>query len=156
MPIEGSFARPQVTRRTTEQGLIPRNAAERRKIKVMLIDDRTIFLHRLSTYLMQVPEVELVGVVRGCEGSAEQAQLLGAQVVILGLTTSGLPELQVIARLHETSPEIGVIVLTLRDLAPYREAALGAGAAGFVSRAHAGLDLLPAIRKVAAAMQASN
>jgi DNA-binding NarL/FixJ family response regulator len=136
--------------------LIPTNPAEQNKIRVMLIDDRTIFLRRLSTFLMQVPEVDLVGVVAGCEGAVTQAQLLGAQVVISGLTTSGLPELQLIARLHETSPEIRVIVLTLRDLAPYRKAALGAGAAGFVSRAHAGTDLLPAIRRVAGAMEESN
>jgi DNA-binding NarL/FixJ family response regulator len=136
--------------------LIPTNPAERPKIRVMLIDDRTIFLRSLSTYLMQVPEVDVVGVVRGCGGAVAQAQLLGAQVVILGLTTSGLPELKIIARLHETSPEIRVIVLTLRDLAPYREAALEAGAAGFVSRAHAGTDLLPAIRRVADAMEVSN
>jgi DNA-binding NarL/FixJ family response regulator len=136
--------------------LIPTNPAEQNKIRVMLIDDRTIFLRRLSTFLMQVPEVDLVGVVAGCEGAVTQAQLLGAQVVISGLTTSGLPELQLIARLHETSPEIRVIVLTLRDLAPYRKAALGAGAAGFVSRAHAGTDLLPAIRRVAAEMEELN
>ena len=135
--------------------LIPTNLAERHKIRVMLIDDRTIFLRSVSTFLKQVPEVDVVGVVSGSEGAVTQAQLLGAQVVILGLTTSGLPELQVIARLHEASPEIGVIVLTLRDLAPYREAALGAGAAEFVSRAHAGTDLLPAVRRVAAAMQES-
>jgi DNA-binding NarL/FixJ family response regulator len=136
--------------------LIPTNPAEPHKIRVMLIDDRTIFLRRLSTFLMQVPEVDLVGVVCGCERAVAQAQLLGAQVVILGLTTSGLPELKVIARLHEISPEIRVIVLTLRDLAPYREAALGAGAAEFVSRLNAGTDLLPAIRRVAAAMEESN
>lgn len=135
--------------------LIPTNPAERHKIRVMLIDDRTIFLRSLSTYLMQVPEVDVVGVVRGGEGAVAQAKSLGAQVVILGLTTSGLPELQVIARLHDASPEIGVIVLTLRDLAPYRDAALGAGAAEFVSRLNAGIDLLPAIRRVAAAMEES-
>jgi DNA-binding NarL/FixJ family response regulator len=144
------------TFRTMGERLIPTNTAERHKIRVMLIDDRSIFLRSVSTYLMQVPEVDVVGVVCGCEGAVAQAQLLGAQVVILGLTTSGLPELRVIARLHETSPEIGVIVLTLRDLAPYREAALQAGAADFVSRAHAGTHLLPAIRRVAAAMQVAN
>lgn len=136
--------------------MIPTSTPDPHKIRVMLVDDRTIFLPRVSTFLMQAPEVDVVGVVRGGKGAAAQAKSLRAQVVILGLTTSGLPELKVIARLHETSPEIGVIVLTLRDLAPYREAALGAGAADFVSRAHAATDLLPAIRKVAAAMAVSN
>lgn len=135
---------------------IPTDSAERHKVRLMLVDDSTIFLHRLITYLQQVPEVNVVGVLCGCEGAVAQAQLLGAQVVILGLTTSGLPELQVIASLHESSPEIGVIVLTLRDLAPYREAALGAGAAEFISRAHAGRDLLPAIWRVAGARELTN
>lgn len=132
--------------------MIPTGTADLHKIRVMLIDDRTIFLPRVSTFLMQAPEVSVVGVIRGGEGAAAQAKSLGAQVVILGLSTSGLPELKLIARFHHKNPEIGVIVLTLRDLAPYREAALGAGAADFVSRAHAGTDLLPAIRRVAAAI----
>jgi DNA-binding NarL/FixJ family response regulator len=156
MAIEGSHERRWKTSRAVGERLIPTNPATPDKIRVMLIDDRTIFLPRVSTFLKQAPEVDVVGVVRGGAGAAAQAKSLGAQVVILGLLTSGLPELQVIARLHETSPEIGVIVLTLRDLAPYREAALGAGAAEFVSRAHAGTDLLPAIRRVAAAMAVSN
>jgi hypothetical protein len=47
------------------QRLIPTNPAERHKIRVMLIDDCTILLRRVSTFLMQVPEVDVVGVVRG-------------------------------------------------------------------------------------------
>lgn len=156
MPIDGSHGRRWKTSRAVGERLIPISTAKPHKIRVMLVDDRTIFLPRVSTFLMQDPEVEVVGVVRGGEGASAQAELLGAQVVILGLTTSGLPELKVIARMHETSPKVGVIVLTLRDLAPYREAALAAGAADFVSRAHAGTDLLPAIRRVAAAIALSN
>jgi DNA-binding NarL/FixJ family response regulator len=150
-----ALGRPCKTYRGMEEQLILTNLAEHHKIRVLVIDDRTIFLRSLSAFLLQVPEVEVVGVLPGCEGAVAQAQLLGAQVVILGLTTSGLPELQVIARLHDTSPEIKVIVLTLRDLPPYREAALGAGAADFVSRVHAGTDLLPAIRKVGAMIEQS-
>lgn len=122
----------------------------------MLIDDGSIFLRTVLAFLLRVPEVDVTGVVRGCEGAVAQAQFLEAEIVILGLTTSGLPELEVITRLHVLSPEIRAIVLTLRDLVPYREASLGAGAAEFVSRLNAGIDLLPAIGRVAAVIEQSN
>jgi len=130
--------------------LIPPSPAGRHKIRVLLIDDHTVFLRSVSTFLQQVPEIELVGTVGGGEWTAAQAQLLGAEIVISDLASAGLPGLPTIVKLHAAFPEIGVIVLTLLDLAPYRQVALAAGAAEFVSSVSAGIDLLPAIRRVAA------
>jgi DNA-binding NarL/FixJ family response regulator len=126
------------------------------KIRVMLIDDRTLFLRSVLTFLQQVSEVQLVGTVGAGEWTAAQAKLLGAEIVILDLASAGLPGLPNIAALRAAFPEIGVIVLTLLDMAPYRQVALAAGAAEFVSRVSAGIDLLPAIRRVAAALEESS
>lgn len=129
--------------------MVSSNLDEGWQTRVLLIDDGSIFLRNVVTFLEQAPEVKVVGTVGGLEEALAQLRLLRAQVVISDLAKAGLPDLTYLAQLHASFPEIGVIILTLLDLEPYREAALAAGASEFVSRLSAGISLLPAIRRAA-------
>lgn len=53
-----------------------------------------------------------------------------------------------IPRLRAALPNAGILVLTIMDFSSYRQAALAAGADGFVPKATMCADLLPAIRHV--------
>ncbi len=68
-------------------------------------------------------------------------------VLDLGLSPDGLGVLRRLRRLH---PEQRIVVLSLHDARPAAEAALGAGAEGFVLKRSIAEDLLPAAETVLA------
>jgi two-component system response regulator NreC len=69
-------------------------------------------------------------------------------VALIDLAMSDLPGLDLIPQLRAALPEIGIIALTLFDTDDYRQAALAAGADGFVSKNTMNTDLIPTIQKI--------
>ncbi|MBI2951942.1 response regulator transcription factor [bacterium] len=119
-------------------------------VSVLLVDDSPLFLDIATRFLQEEyrGEVVVVGVAGGGEEALAQAQLLQPQVILIDLNMPGMSGLEAIPRLREALPEAGIIALTLLDGEAYRQAALAAGADGFVSKPNMGADLLPAIRRV--------
>ena len=72
------------------------------------------------------------------------------QAVLLGLGSNGLVDPQLLATLRHELPEAPVVVLGHLDDAPYREAALAAGAAAFVAKDTLDTTLVPTLRQVVA------
>lgn len=118
-------------------------------IRVLLVDDNPAFLRMATRFLQENcgNVVVVAGVAGGGEEALVKAQDLRPEVVLLDLAMPDLPGLEVIPRLRAALPEVGIVVLTLLDEAAYRQAALEAGADGFVSKATLGADLLPAIQQ---------
>lgn len=118
-------------------------------IPVLLVDDNPAFLRMATRFLQEHcgSVVVVAGVAGGGEEALVKAQDLQSEVVLLDLAMPDLPGLEVIPRLRAALPEVGIVVLTLLDVAAYRQAALEAGADGFVSKATLGADLLPAIQQ---------
>lgn len=117
---------------------------------VLLVDDNPSFLHILTRFLHEYNqgEVVVVGTADGDEQALVQARELRPDIVLIDLAMPGLPGLKAIPLLRAALPNLGVITLTLSDASGYRDAALAAGADGFVSKATVNTDLLPAIRRV--------
>ncbi len=119
-------------------------------VSVLLVDDSLLFLDIATRFLQEEyrDEVVVVGAAGGGEEALAQAQLLQPQVILIDLNMPGMSGLEAIPRLREALPDAGIIALTLLDAEAYRQAALAAGADGFVSKPNMGADLLPAIRRV--------
>lgn len=118
-------------------------------IPVLLVDDNPAFLRMATRFLQEHcgNVVVVAGVAGGGEEALVKAQDLRPEVVLLDLAMPNLPGLEVIPRLRAALPEVGIVVLTLLDVTAYRQAALKAGADGFVSKATLGTDLLSAIQQ---------
>lgn len=118
-------------------------------ISILLVDDNPAFLRMATRFLQENcgNVVVVAGVAGGGEEALVKAQVLRPEVVLLDLAMPDLPGLEVIPRLRAALLEVGIVVLTLLDVAAYRQAALEAGADGFVSKATLGADLLPAIQQ---------
>ena len=118
---------------------------ENLKIRVLLVDNDTIFLDVASDYLRRQQELIVVGVIsRGAE-LLEQIQELKPQVILIGVNKYGL---ETICQLRETSPGVRVIALSLLNNNAYLQAALAAGADDLIHKAKLTTDLLPAIQQV--------
>jgi DNA-binding NarL/FixJ family response regulator len=118
-------------------------------VSVLLVDDSPLFLDITTRFLQEEcqGEVVVVGVAGGGEEALAKAQPLHPQVVLVDLNMPGMSGLEAIPRLRQALPDAGIIALTLLDAEVYRQAALAAGADGFVSKSTLYTDLLPAIRR---------
>jgi len=120
-------------------------------ISILLVDDNVTFLHILIDFLREEEEIIVVGTARSGEEALVRANELQPQVILLDLAMPGMGGLNAIPRLRDMMPEVRIIVLTVLDANGYREAALAAGADGFVAKAHLNTHLIPAIRRLAQA-----
>jgi DNA-binding NarL/FixJ family response regulator len=118
-------------------------------VSILLVDDNPIFLHCAKRFLQKRQDVLVVGTISGGKWAVDLAQNLKPDVVLIDLSMSDLPGLELIPKLRALLPNMGIIALTLFDTDDYRQAALAAGADGFVSKNTMNIDLMPAIQKIA-------
>ena len=113
--------------------------------RVLLVEDFPRFRHFLFTTLRNELGLRVVG--EACDGveAVERARELRPDVVVLDI---GLPKLNGIeaARvIREQSPESKILFLSQESSAPVVQAARTTGAEGYVLKAFAGRDLIPAL-----------
>lgn len=117
----------------------------------MLVDDNPTFLGIVTRFLEQYDEIEVVNGVNGGEEAVAQAHRLRPDLVLIDLAMPKVSGMEAILRLRAAWPRMGIIALTLLDTNGYRQAALTAGADEFVPKDSLNAELIPAIRRVAAA-----
>jgi two-component system nitrate/nitrite response regulator NarL len=115
------------------------------KIRVLVVDDNEAFLRVATDFLRRHDELTVVGAICGGEEALAQVQDLQPQVILIGLERPGL---EILPRLRNILPGVGIIALTLLKGNAYRQAAMAAGADDLVPKAELTTDLLPAIRRV--------
>jgi len=115
------------------------------KIRVLVVDDNEPFRRVATDFLQRQHELTVVGAIGGDEEALAQVQDLQPRVIVIGLDTPGL---EILPRLRNILPGVGIIALTLLEGNAYRRAALAAGADDLVPKAELVTDLLPAIRRV--------
>ncbi len=115
------------------------------KIRVLVVDDNEAFLRVATDFLRRHDDLIVVGAICGGEEALAQVRDLQPQVILIGLDTPGL---EILPRLRNILPGVGIIALTLLEGNAYRQAALAAGADDLVRKAQLITELLPAIRRV--------
>ena len=114
-------------------------------IRVLALDDNEAFLRVATDFLQRHDELIVVGAICEGEEALAKAQDLGPQVILIGLDKPGL---EILPRLRNMLPGVGIIALTLLEGNAYRQAAMAAGADELVRKAELTTELLPAIRRV--------
>lgn len=119
------------------------------KASVVLIEDNAVFLGLLTAFLerTQPKRFTIAGSARSGEEGIAAVRQLEPTVVIVDLKLPGLSGLEVIQRLRAADHRLAIVALTSADPAAFRDAALGAGADGFVTKDRLSADLLPALRR---------
>jgi two-component system, NarL family, response regulator NreC len=117
-------------------------------IRILIADDHAILRTGLRMLIDAQSDMNVVGEVADGTETVSRAKEVQADVVLLDLTMPGPPAMVTIERLVRLDPSPRVLVLTMHDDPVYLRTALQAGAAGYVVKKAADIELLNAIRVV--------
>jgi len=118
-------------------------------IRVILADDHTLVRAGIRALLEKLPGVE---VVAEASDGRELLKLVGVQrpnVVLVDIAMPGLNGLEATARLTKEFPDVRVIILSMHHNEEYVWRALKAGAAGYLLKKAATVELATALQRVA-------
>lgn len=116
--------------------------------RILIADDHAILRSGLRMLIDAQSDMCVVGEVADGTETVSRALAVKADIVLLDLTMPGPPATVTIERLARLHPGPRVLVLTMHDDPVYLRAALQAGAAGYVVKKAADIELLNAIRVV--------
>ncbi|MCO5182559.1 MAG: response regulator transcription factor [Anaerolineae bacterium] len=118
-------------------------------IRLLLVDDQSLFREGLRTLLSVWPDLAVVGEASNGEEAIEQAQLLRPDVVLMDLRMPVLDGVAATQRIRQTVPTSQVIILTTFDDDEYVFEGLRAGAVGYLLKDVSSTKLVEAIRSAA-------
>lgn len=127
--------------RTTGTGASP--------LSVLLVDDHAVVRRGVRALLDPQPAFRVVAEAGDVPGAIEAVRAHHPALVVLDIHMPGEPSLPAIARMKHISPSTRFLVLTMYDDPMFARHALEAGAAGYVLKEAAPLELIRALRAVA-------
>ena len=100
--------------------------------RILVVDDHPCFRHLLRTFLEHNPNWEVCGEASdGFEAVAKTTEL-HPDIVLMDLDMPRLNGLEATRRIHEHSPSIRILILTLHDNSMLPQIAANSGAQGYV------------------------
>ena len=120
-----------------------------RPVRVLVVDDQTLFREALTTLLGVREEVEVVGAVEDGAQALEAVALLRPDVVLMDLRMPVLDGVATTRRLHVEQPDVRVLVLTTFDGDDEVFPALRAGAVGYLLKDATASRLVEAVQAAA-------
>jgi len=120
-----------------------------RPVRVLVVDDQTLFREALTTLLGVRDEVEVVGAVGDGAQALEAVALLRPDVVLMDLRMPVLDGVATTRRLAVEHPDVRVLVLTTFDGDDEVFPALRAGAVGYLLKDATASRLVEAVQAAA-------
>ena len=112
--------------------------------RVLIADDHLLVAEALKSLLE--PEFDLVGVVEDGRELVVEAGKLNPDVIVADVTMPHLNGIDALVRLRQGGDQTPVVFLTMHRDATFARRAFEAGAAGFVLKHSASVELIAAIR----------
>jgi DNA-binding NarL/FixJ family response regulator len=119
-------------------------------IRVVLADDHSLVREGIHLLLRGTPDVTVVGEAESGNAAVVLAEQLAPDVVVLDLDMPGGDGVTALRAMQEKLPNVKVLILTMHAEHERLLPLLEAGARGYLSKSAAALDLIEAIRVVAA------
>lgn len=115
-------------------------------IRVLVVDDHTLFRQGIVGLLESQPDIEVVGQAGSSKDAISAAAELSPDVVLMDISMPGTSGLTATAEIKARRPRANVVVLTIHDREDYLYQALRAGASGYVLKGADIRELLDAVR----------
>lgn len=118
-------------------------------MRVVLVDDHTLFRQGLRTLLENQGACEIVGEAEDGRQAVSLVAETQPDVVVMDIAMRGLNGLEATRQIRRRFPETKVIVLSMHMVESYVQHALEAGASAYLLKSAAGSELAAAIESVA-------
>src|SRR5918995_828375 len=102
------------------------------KIRVLIVDDHAVVRAGLRMLIEAQAEMAVVGEAGDGREAIRLACEAHPDVVTMDVTMPGMSGIKTVERLRRECPRVRVLVLTMHDDTAYLQAALAAGASGYV------------------------
>jgi DNA-binding NarL/FixJ family response regulator len=119
-----------------------------KRMRVFLADDHEAVLR--ATAALLGPDFEIVGTATDGQSLIESTLRLKPDLLIVDISMPVLSGIEAIRRLRQTGATAKVVFLTVHDDPDFAQAAIAAGASGYVIKPRMASDLIPAIKEVLA------
>jgi two-component system response regulator NreC len=120
------------------------------KLRIFLADDHAVLRDGLKALVNAQSDMEVVGEADNGRTACQKAKELLPDVVVMDISMPEMNGAQATKRLKEVCPQIKVLALTAHEDKGYLRHLIETGASGFVLKRAATLELIQAIRVVAA------
>ena len=117
-------------------------------IRVLIADDHPLFRDGVRALFGSVPEMEVVGEATSGDEAIALAEHLQPDVILMDIKMPGANGIEATRRILQTSPHIGVLVVTMFEEDDSVFAAMRAGARGYLLKGADQEDILRAVRAV--------
>ncbi|MCL4465723.1 MAG: response regulator transcription factor [Chloroflexi bacterium] len=119
------------------------------KIRVLLVDDHTLFRQSLAYLLLQNPDVELVGQAGDGIEAVEKTRDLMPDLVLMDIRMPRRSGVEATRIIRQEMPGVNILILTVSDAEADLFEAIKAGAKGYMLKNVDSNDLVEAVRLVA-------
>ena len=119
-------------------------------IRVLIADDHAAFRGGLRALLATAADIEVVGEAASGVDAVAEAERLQPDVVLMDVNMPGIDGVEATRRIVDASPHVAVLVLTMHDDDETVFEAVRAGARGYLLKGAQRVELVRAIRAVAA------
>ena len=119
------------------------------RISVLLVDDHPVVRHGLQTVLQSQADLALIGEAADGSEAIQLCEKLHPDVILMDLMMPGVGGVAATKTIHERWPDINVIILTSFEERELVDAALKAGAIGYLLKNVTAQELVGAVREAA-------
>lgn len=118
------------------------------KIRVMLVDDHTLFRHGIFLLVSKEIGMEVVGEASNGGDAVDKANEVRPDIVLMDIGMPGLSAFDATRQIKKSRPDTKVLFLTMYDDEDYLVEAMDVGASGYVLKDSPSQQLVGAIRGV--------
>jgi DNA-binding NarL/FixJ family response regulator len=120
------------------------------KLKVLLVDDHALVRRGFRRMLEDEPSFQIVGEASNGQEAIERAAELRPDVIVMDCALPQVNGIEASRQILEKHPNIGILMLSMHSEDTLVRQALDAGAKGYILKNAMDLDLVSAIKRIAA------
>lgn len=125
----------------------PKTAAQ--KLRILIADDHDIIRRGLRQLLMAKPGWEICGEAKNGREAVAAAAQLKPDVIVMDISMPELNGLEAARQLQKTSPQIGILILTMYFTDQLVREVIDCGARGYILKSDADKELVNAVEALA-------